>query len=167
MSARKRLNHSSDDFRAIAYALFNVLQSQNPLQDKIVRELYHTLREPFFVDESESELKYANLFWAQCRRSFTHYKGVDHRDPRETHWLHTSVFTVRSDTPHHVGIGSRSAFLHINDNLWVDRRSNADQAFYEPRKPSEPGIGYLVLVPNWAEFIVFLRCACAEIHTHL
>jgi hypothetical protein len=167
MSARKRLHHSSDDFRANAYALLYVLQSQKPLQDEVIREPNHLLRVPFFVHKSESELEYAYLFRAQCGGPFPHYKGIDHRYPRKTHWLQPRVLPIIAYTPHDVGIGSRSAFLHINDDLRVDRRSNTNETFYEPREPPEPGVWDLVRVSNWAKFIVYLRRVRAEVHPHL
>ena len=167
MSTRKRLHHSSDDFRANTYTLLYVLKSQNPLQDEVIRELNHLLRISLLVHKSESELEYTNLSRAQCGGPFTHYKGIDHRYPRKTHWLHARILPVRSNTPHHVGIASRSTFLDVDDDLRVDRRPNADQPFYQPREPSEPGVRDLVMVPNWAEFVIFLRRVCAEVHPHL
>jgi hypothetical protein len=57
--------------------------------------------------------------------------------------------------------------LDVDDDLRVDRRPNADQPFYQPREPSEPGVRDLVMVPNWAEFIIFLRRVCAKVHPQL
>jgi hypothetical protein len=164
MPARKRLHHSSDHFRTGAYALLNVLQPQKPLQYEVIWELHHALRKPLLIHKSESELEYTNFVRRKCGCPLTQYKGIDHGDPRKTHGFQPSVFTVRPNAPHHVCIGSRSAFLHINNDLWIDRRPNADKPFYEPREPSESGVRNLVMVPNWAEFIILLRRVCAKVH---
>jgi hypothetical protein len=167
MSTRKRFNHSSDDFRAITYALFNMIQSKNPLQYEVIWKLHHTLREPFFVDESESEFEYTNFVRGKCRGPLTHYEGVHHRNTREAHWFFPRVFSVIPHTSHDVGICSRSAFLNINYYFRVNSGSNADKPFYEPREPSESSIRDFVMVTNWAEFVIFLRRVCAEIHAPL